>query len=91
MVSIRAANVAEADAIGRVHVRTWQAAYAGQLPDDYLRELSIPARQRAWRERLSEDARPGDILVAVDRDDVIGFASVGPSRDQDAKSGAGEL
>lgn len=91
MISIRAANVSDADAIGRVHVQTWQAAYVGQLPDDYLRELSIPARQRSWRERLSDDGRTGDILVAVDHDEVIGFASIGPSRDQEAMTGAGEL
>ncbi len=33
---IRAAEPADAAALGRVHVRAWQAAYPGVMPDDFL-------------------------------------------------------
>jgi len=33
MIRIRRAMRSDATAIGRVHVETWQSAYAGLLPD----------------------------------------------------------
>lgn len=91
MAVIRAADVADADALGRVHVRAWRFGYAGQLPEKYLRALAIPVRQERWRNRLADTSRPGRILVADIAGRVVGFASTGPSRDADAARGAGEL
>ena len=34
-VTVRHARVDDALALGLVHVRAWQAAYRGQMPDDY--------------------------------------------------------
>ena len=44
---IRVATDCDAEAIGRIHVVTWRAAYAGILPADFRAGLSV---------RLSEDA-----------------------------------
>jgi hypothetical protein len=43
-LTIRAATVADATAIGEVHVRSWQAAYAGLIPADFLARLSAESR-----------------------------------------------
>jgi hypothetical protein len=37
MIRIRRASRRDATAIARVHVETWQSAYAGLLPDSMLR------------------------------------------------------
>lgn len=91
VVAIRRANVADADDIARVNLLGWQVGYAGQLPEEYLRGLSLPTRQQRWRTRLATEERQDQVLVAVDSDEVIGFASTGPSRDHEADKETGEL
>jgi hypothetical protein len=65
---IRLARAADAPAIAEIHVLSWQAAYAGQLPDDYLDNLSISDRQHRWEQALSEPMRPGHVLVITKED-----------------------
>jgi GNAT superfamily N-acetyltransferase len=81
--------VDDADAIGSVHVRAWQAAYRGQLPDDHLDGMSIPERQASWRTGLPDPARTSTVLVVEDPADghVCGFTTVGPLR----PDGSGDL
>lgn len=78
---IRPATPRDAERLALVHVRAWQAAYRGLLPQDYLDALAPQQRVRLWRRTLdgSEWPRRG-VLVAED-DEVVGFACIGPSRD----------
>jgi RimJ/RimL family protein N-acetyltransferase len=83
-VQVRPATVQDAARIAEVHVRSWQSAYRGLLPHDYLDSLDPADRVQRWQQVLSstEPAR-GGVLVATDADVICGFASVGPTRDQD--------
>jgi Acetyltransferase (GNAT) family len=75
-----------------VHVRTWQAAYRGQVPDKFLDELSIDRRTTVWRQVIADSERPvNQIFVLEENERVVGFAHVMPSRDDDAGEGVGEL
>jgi ribosomal protein S18 acetylase RimI-like enzyme len=74
---IRAATVADAPAIGEVHVRSWQAAYAGLIPADFLAGLSASSRAESWA-RLIGDG--GQVLVAEEDGVVAGFAASGDGR-----------
>jgi hypothetical protein len=49
--------VADAPAIGEVHVRSWQAAYEGLIPADFLARLS--AEMRGFAAFGPAAARPG--------------------------------
>jgi len=82
MIRIRRASRHDAAAIGRVHVETWQATYAGLLPDSMLVAMS-DVRQSAWWSQLLQDpAEARGVFVADDRDmGVVGFGSCGPVRD----------
>ena len=82
MIRIRCAAKRDAAAIGRVHVETWQATYAGLLPDSMLAGMS-DVRQSAWWSRLLADPREArGIFVADDEEmGVVGFGSCGPVRD----------
>lgn len=77
---IRAAVEADAHAIGRVHVRAWQGAYRGVMPDDYLDGLDAEERGAMWRGRIARTDLP-PLLVAVVADavatEVVGFAVFG--------------
>jgi ribosomal protein S18 acetylase RimI-like enzyme len=77
---IRAGTPADAEGVARVHVETWQAAYAHVFPRDRLLALSVEDRAGFWREYPP--------LVAEVDGRIVGFVSVGPSRDE---GGDGEL
>jgi ribosomal protein S18 acetylase RimI-like enzyme len=77
---VRDATLADARAIAEVHVRSWQAAYRGLLPDDLLESLSAPDREAMWRMSLARPAPGNGCLVAEEEGDVIGFAAFGPAR-----------
>ncbi len=53
MITVRRAAPVDAAAIALVHVRAWQAAYRGLMPDDVLERLSVDERALRWRDILS--------------------------------------
>lgn len=82
MIRIRRASRHDAAAIGRVHVETWQAAYAGLLPDAMLVAMSDVRQSAWWSQLLRDPAEARGVFVADDRDTgVVGFGSCGPVRD----------
>jgi len=74
------------DELGRVHVQVWREAYAGLLPDDYLAGLDATFGPRRWRERFGSFP---DLkwFIARDDDGIVGMATSGPPRDDDAPVG----
>ncbi|MDT8915618.1 GNAT family N-acetyltransferase [Amycolatopsis sp. PS_44_ISF1] len=90
-LSVRPATVADAAGIATVHIGSWQAAYEGLLPAEFLGGLSVPARERFWTETLSAPEACHTVLVATAEGAVAGFAVACPSRDQDATAEVGEL
>jgi GNAT superfamily N-acetyltransferase len=87
-VTVRHARVGDAAALGRVHVRAWQAAYRGQLPDDYLDGLRPEEREAGWERGLRRDRARDPVLVAERDGRVVGFAVLRAAEDPE---GAGEL
>ena len=89
MVTVRLATADDADAIGRVQVETWRAAYTGLMPDEAIAMFDIESRRRMWREGLGRTPRRGSATFVVeDGGEVVGFASVGASRDEGAEQEA---
>lgn len=85
---LRRALAHDAPGLARVHVRAWQAAYRGVMPEDYLDGLDVEQRTAWWRDRLSV---PGaGLTVAVADGAVVGFAHAGPAREA-ATGDDGEL
>jgi len=83
--SIRPATLADVEGIGLVHVRSWQSADQGKMPQHHLDGLDPARRAEVWR-RIVEETEPtrGGVLVAVaESGGITGFASFGPSRDSD--------
>ena len=89
-MQVRLAQSADALAVETIRVRGWQVAYRHILPPAELDALQIDATR--WRDRL--DAPPAGwttfvaVLDTAEVDEVVGFASIGPSRDE---QGLGEL
>lgn len=84
---IRAAQDRDAEALAPLHVRVWDEAYAGLMPQQVIDERKaepMTAKVERWRTRL---ARPeGTTWVAEDAGALVGFVSAGPGRD-----GSGDL
>lgn len=84
-VLIRPAVVDDAEQIARVHVASWRQAYAGVVEQDYLEGLDVTRRAQWWRDQLSGAKHRGtSVWVAELGEHVLGFASLGPSVDEDA-------
>ncbi|GAA4560138.1 GNAT family N-acetyltransferase [Planotetraspora kaengkrachanensis] len=81
---IRPAEPADADSIATVHVRSWQAAYVGLMPQDHLDGLEPAMRLPLWERLLRESSLPRSGALVADVDgSVAGFAGFGPGRDDD--------
>lgn len=89
MLTIREARLDDARRIAEIHVRAWQEAYRGIMPDDYLAGLSVDSRAERWRETLARGGRT--VLVAEEGGVVAGWAIGGESRDADAPPRTAEV
>lgn len=87
---IRDAVASDAESMGRLHVRAWQSAYRGVMPDEYLDGLRSDERITMWRDIIANQAGP-QLLVAVDAGNVVGFAAFGAERASSSASSCGEL
>lgn len=90
--SVRIARETDAPAVGFVQAVVWREAYAAVLQPEVLDLFEPNAFASAWRQSI---AAPPDgvyrLLVACAGDQVVGFASIGPSQDPDASPETGEL
>jgi ribosomal protein S18 acetylase RimI-like enzyme len=86
---IRSATPDDARGIAEVHVRSWQAAYQGLLPADFLSGLSIDRREAMWK-KLVAAGRPSLLVAELERR-VVGFCAFGPCRDEGAGPDEHEL
>ena len=87
---VRRATRDDAPAIGLVHVLSWQSAYRGQMPDDFLDNLDVENRTQTWIQATQRPER--DVFVAEDEEGhIAGFCDLAASGDSDADSSTGEI
>lgn len=88
---IREAEPKDARDIAEIHVRSWRAAYRGQLTDDYLDGLNV--EDRLEMHRLALEAPPAEYRMWLAEEDgrAIGFAVTGKSEDADADERTAEV
>jgi RimJ/RimL family protein N-acetyltransferase len=87
-VPVRAARIEDVAEIAKVHVRSWQAAYTGLIPQSYLDSLTPAQRIAGWTRTIEDgDVSRGGTLVATDDGDrVVGFAHIQECRDVDCNA-----
>ncbi|MBM7786962.1 GNAT family N-acetyltransferase [Tenggerimyces flavus] len=81
--TIRQPRLEDADQLGEIHVRIWREAYAGLIVQRYLDELEPARSADRWRAMLAEKDDAIGRLVGLAGDEVVGFITVGPARDDD--------
>lgn len=79
---IRDARPADAEAMARVHVDTWQTAYRGIVSEEHLRSLRYESTAKWLGGQLSRQAETGLVcLVALwEGGEIVGFVTAGPER-----------
>ena len=80
---VRPGTPEDAEGVARVHVETWQAAYAHTLPQQQLAALSV-------EEAVDRSRRWPPTFVAERDGEIVGFVSVGAGRAL-IEAGEGEL
>jgi GNAT superfamily N-acetyltransferase len=83
---VRVATREDAEAVEAIRIRGWQIAYRHLFPAAELDALPLDASR--WRDRLENPPRGWTTFVVDAEAGVVGFATVGPSRDL---AGVGEL
>ena len=89
-IVIRKATVDDAYGIASVHVRSWQVAYRGHMPDDFLDGLDMGKRMNMWR-ALTQDSDKIIFIAEDTADNIVGFSALGRSRDPDANPDTAEV
>jgi ribosomal protein S18 acetylase RimI-like enzyme len=80
--SIRTATVADAAAIGSVHVEAWRETYVGIVPDHVLAGLSVDGRAAMWGRILCNPTALNEsaAFVAERGGTIVGFGCCGVQR-----------
>ncbi len=80
--TVRAARLADAPEIARVHVETWRAAYPGIVPEDYLVSLTEPRQTALWEASIRGTRGADTVLVAESAEGagIVGFGNCGRAR-----------
>ncbi|MGW3266317.1 N-acetyltransferase family protein [Streptomyces sp. NPDC001056] len=77
--------------VSAVRVTGWKAAYPGMVPQDYLDALTVAEDARVRRDMFERGAGTAVNLVAEEDGAVVGWAALGPSREDDRAPQDGEL
>jgi ribosomal protein S18 acetylase RimI-like enzyme len=92
---VRPATVDDAEGIALAHVRSWQGAYRGLMPDHLLDSLDVTARAQRQREMFERLPAGAAIFVATGDDGrIVGFAQAGEyeaGEYEDSADGAGQV
>ena len=79
----------DAHDFGRVHTESWQAAYRGLMPDDFLDNISVDERAAAMRAVMERNPEPeeGRRLVAELNGETVGIALLWAEREGEPDTG----
>jgi GNAT superfamily N-acetyltransferase len=90
--SVRVAWADDAPMIAAVQLRAWRQSYAALLPAEAMAAVDADEFERTWREAIvSPPSARHRVLVALERNTVVGFAATAPSDDPDAEPSDGEI
>jgi ribosomal protein S18 acetylase RimI-like enzyme len=88
-ITVRPAKMSDAKAIAEIHVEAWAAAYAGIIPEDHLKSMTLAKREALWLDAIKY-AEP-HVWVALDANAIVGFVGFDRSRDPKSKATTGEI
>src|SRR4051812_34770384 len=83
-VQIRSATVDDAAGLASVHIRSWQVAHRGIVPQERLDRMDLAARTANTRGILADPRTAAEVRVVTDgTGTIVGFVNFGPLREDD--------
>jgi ribosomal protein S18 acetylase RimI-like enzyme len=80
-MTIRRAVSADAAAVGRIHVESWNVAYRGIMPDDVIARTDLAYRTAFWHERIADREWP--VFLIEENGEAVAFCQMIPTPDAD--------
>lgn len=77
-LSIRPARPDDEAAVAALRTRSWQSAYRGHLPDDYLDTRAADDLAQQWRAKFAGLGPRKHLLLAMADDQIAGFIAIWP-------------
>jgi GNAT superfamily N-acetyltransferase len=78
-VALRDAELADMAELGILQLTCWREAYSHLLSPQFFSTVTAADRGARWTQIFGQMAPPERLLLAVDGDDLVGFACGGPS------------
>jgi ribosomal protein S18 acetylase RimI-like enzyme len=75
---VRSATRDDIPSLARVHVQAWLETYTGLMPTEILDAITLESRVLQWERTFDQ---PHGIFVALEADQIVGFASCGAAQD----------
>jgi|SRR5450830_1226372 len=76
-ISIRSANIDDAQIIADFHVKVWRHTYRNLAPAEAYAALNEQYRGKKWREKLSSNDSSQIVLIAEIENRVVGIGAAG--------------
>jgi len=76
MCEVRCATASDLPQIARLHVQSWQTAYRGVVPDEFLQSMRPERSLPGWRKTF--DSFPDNLTVVDGATGIAGFCCAGP-------------
>jgi GNAT superfamily N-acetyltransferase len=78
-------TIDDAKAVAEIQTASWQFAYKGIVPQDYLDVIDVKKREENWAKGMIEDPTIVRLVACEDNDHAIGFICGLHNRDKDSK------
>ena len=90
--SIRLAGAEDAEALGRIQLASWRAAYRGIIPETVLEQLALEPQADAFRRMATHPQSPDFRLWLLEwQGRPVGYAATGPAGDPGEPEPAAEI
>jgi 3-deoxy-manno-octulosonate cytidylyltransferase (CMP-KDO synthetase) len=81
-ITYRKADIKDALSVAKVHVESWHKSFAGIVPQEFLDNLTVEKRTKAFEQGFGE-ANYKMFVAETAKDGIVGFADFGESREKD--------
>jgi RimJ/RimL family protein N-acetyltransferase len=89
---IREATQKDVPDLAEVHLRTWQGAYPGLMPQEFLDSRTVEEFMKRWTQIISNQNEAARMTFVADAGNrAVGFVSAGPCRDEGVGASTGEI
>lgn len=80
-MKIRRATAKDAETVGRIHVESWNVAYRGIMPDEFIAQTDLAYRTNFWAKRIADPEWP--VFIIDEEGHSVAFCQMIPSPDPD--------